>query len=222
MSLTAFVPVKGLSSRLPGKNWLPFNGTTLLGHKIGQLKEVLRVDQVIVSSESDLLLEIAQSSGVKGLKRPFEFANESRPFSDFVNYVAEIVETDHIMWSCATSPMVGPRLYGTAIDAYFNGLEAGFDSLVTTFPFRHYVFDDKGPLNFERGSNHKNSQDLPDWDLYTNGVILAPTSRYKEWGYNYGPNPLRFRVSQFEAIDIDTEEDYVAALAFHEKYGRQI
>ena len=38
--ITAVVPVKGNSTRLPNKNILPFAESNLLEHKIYQLKEV--------------------------------------------------------------------------------------------------------------------------------------------------------------------------------------
>ena len=39
-TITAVVPVKANSSRLPGKNILPFGNSNLLLHKIEQLKQV--------------------------------------------------------------------------------------------------------------------------------------------------------------------------------------
>ena len=39
-TITAIIPVKGNSTRLPNKNILPFADTNLLVHKIRQLKEV--------------------------------------------------------------------------------------------------------------------------------------------------------------------------------------
>ena len=54
MSVTAVIPVKGDSSRLPHKNMLPFAGSNLLIHKIRQLKEVKDITSIVVSSESDV------------------------------------------------------------------------------------------------------------------------------------------------------------------------
>lgn len=39
-TITAVVPVKANSSRLPGKNTLPFGNSNLLVNKIEQLKKV--------------------------------------------------------------------------------------------------------------------------------------------------------------------------------------
>ena len=50
-SITAIIPVKGESSRLPGKNILPFGKSNLLLHKIEQLKQVEGLTDIVVSSD---------------------------------------------------------------------------------------------------------------------------------------------------------------------------
>ena len=46
-TITAIVPVKNNSSRLPGKNILPFGKSNLLLHKIEQLKQVDEITEKI-------------------------------------------------------------------------------------------------------------------------------------------------------------------------------
>jgi CMP-N-acetylneuraminic acid synthetase len=212
--LTAVIPVKGTSSRLPGKNTLPFNGETLLSHKIRNLKNTPGVDRIVVSSDSKEMLGIAESVGVEAILRPSFFADESRPFAEFVRYVASIVDDGDILWACVTSPLITAGLFSKVIPAYYEALDDGFDSLITVYPFQHYLLDETGPLNFKIGTEHVNSQNLPSWSLFTNGAVVAPKSIYLNLGSNWGPRPLRFEVSQMEAIDIDTHADYVAAKAF--------
>ena len=76
-TITAVIPVKQHSSRLPGKNILPFGNSNLLLHKIEQLKQVKGLTDIIVSSDSDEMLGMAEKAGVIALKRPIEYANES-------------------------------------------------------------------------------------------------------------------------------------------------
>ena len=71
-----------------------------------------------------------------------------------------------------------------------------------------------GPLNYSLGLSHKNSDQLPALDLFTNGILFAPITSVKEWNYNYGLNAYRFEVDQKASIDIDTELDYLAALSW--------
>ncbi len=212
-TITAVIPVKGNSSRLPGKNILPFGRSNLLVHKIEQLKQVEGITDIIVSSDSDIMLEMAEKAGVKAMKRPDKYANESVPFGQFLDYLCEVMPNDHIMWACVTSPLVEPYLYRKAIKTYFEKLEEGYDSLVTLHPMQSFYLDKNGPINFETGLNHKNSEYLEPIYHFTNGIDLAPKEMIARWHYNYGPNPYKLMVNKREAVDIDDIYDYVQALA---------
>ncbi|MCH5248887.1 MAG: acylneuraminate cytidylyltransferase family protein [Lachnospiraceae bacterium] len=210
-TISAIVPVKGSSSRLPNKNILPFGDSNLLQHKIEQLKQVKGLHEIIVSSDSDEMLTIGEKCGVKAIKRPTQYADESVPFGMFLEYVCDIIDGDHLMWACATSPCVEPYLYEKAIKVYFEKLQEGYDSLITCSPYQTYLMDENGPLNFKMGLEHKNSEQLPMLYHFTNGIDLAPKDKVKEWHYNYGPKAYRLLVNKREAADIDDVYDYEMA-----------
>lgn len=218
-TITAIIPVKGNSMRLPNKNILPFGESNLLIHKIEQLKKVKGITDIIVSSDSDEMLKMAEDTGVKALKRPRQYADESVPFGMFLEYICKEVPNNHIMWACCTSPLVEPYLYNKAIRLYFEKLQEGFDSLITVLPYQHYLMDEKGPINFKQGLEHKNSEQLPVIFHFTNGINLAPKDKIIEWHYNYGPNPYRLLVNKREAADIDDMYDYVCAKAMYKMEG---
>lgn len=214
-SITAIIPVKANSSRLPGKNLLPFGESNLLIHKIEQLKQVDEITDIIVSSDSDIMLEMAKNAGVQAIKRPEKYANESVPFGKFLDYLCEVLPNEHILWACVTSPLVEPYLYKKAIQIYFNKLSFGYDSLITLEPKQTFFMDKNGPLNFKTGLEHKNSEFLEPIYHFTNGINIAPKEKIAEWHYNYGPNPYKLLVNKREAIDIDDIYDYVCALAMY-------
>lgn len=215
-TITAVVPVKGSSSRLPGKNILPFGESNLLVHKIRQLKEVEELTDIIVSSDSDEMLHMAEQEGVTALKRPMKYADESVPFGMFLEYLCDILPNEHIMWACATSPLVEPYLYRKAIGLYFEKMQEGYDSLITCLPCQSFYMDEKGPINFKMGLEHKNSEQLPPIYHFTNGIDLAPKAKIREWHYNYGPKAYRLMVNKREAADIDDIYDYVCAKAMYD------
>jgi N-acylneuraminate cytidylyltransferase len=219
-AITAIIPVKKNSSRLPNKNILPFGGSNLLAHKIRQLRQVSAVDKIVVSSDSEEMLEIAESEGAEALLRPTQYADESQPISEFLVYLSDVVEGEHYMWSCVTSPLVETDLYVKAIGLYWQKLDEGYDSLVTVLPFQHYLMDEKGPFNFMRGRSHTNSQQLKRLYLFTNGIQLTPREKYKEWGDRIGLKPYLMQISKNESIDIDDVYDYEFALSIYEKTRR--
>lgn len=209
--ITAIVPVKENSSRLPNKNILPFGDSNLLQHKIEQLKQVNGLYEIIVSSDSDEMLAIGERCGVKAIKRPTQYADESVPFGQFLEYVCDIMEGDHLMWACATSPCVEPYLYEKAIKVYFEKLQEGYDSLITCQPYQTFLMDENGPMNFKTGLEHINSEKLPMLYHFTNGVDLAPKEKVREWHYNFGPKVYKLLVNKREAVDIDDVYDYEMA-----------
>ena len=212
MSFTALIPVKGDSSRLPGKNRLPFGDCNLLERKIRQLKKVLEIDEIVVSSESKEMLDIAKKEGATPMLRPMQYADESLPIGEFVTWLGKELTGDHIIWACVTSPLVDEKLYERAINEYRQKLKEGYDSLVTVIGFQHYLMNDDGPFNFSRGRKHPNSQNLPKLYLFTNGIQITPREKYVEWGDRIGEHPYLMEVTKRESIDIDDIYDYANAL----------
>ncbi|MCD8057329.1 MAG: acylneuraminate cytidylyltransferase family protein [Bacteroides fragilis] len=221
-TITAIIPVKGNSSRLPGKNILPFGNSNLLLHKISQLKQVAGITDIIVSSDSEEMLEMARNAGVSAYDRPICYANESVPFGIFLEYLCDTLPNEHILWACVTSPLVEPYLYEKAIRLYFQKIQEGYDSLITVLPCQSYYMDENGPINFKTGLEHKNSEQLQPIYHFTNGINLAPKSKIREWHYNYGPNPYRLEVNKREAADIDDIYDYVCAKAMLNMPGQGV
>lgn len=216
--IIAIIPVKKNSGRLPHKNILPFGESNLLVHKIRQLKRVDTVSQIVVSSDSEEMLLMAEKEGVIPLLRPAQYADESLPISEFVQYLYETIEDcQHFMWACVTSPLVESELYKRAVKIYFEKLSEGYDSLVTVYPFQHYLMDEKGPFNFSRGREHPNSQRLQKLYLFTNGIQLTPREKYKEWGDRIGLKPFLMQVGKRESIDIDDVYDYEFAISMYKK-----
>jgi len=219
-TITAIIPVKKNSTRLPNKNILPFGDSNLLVHKIRQLKQVKAINQIVVSTDSEVMLEMAEKEGAIPMLRPKQYADESLPISEFITYLGDNLKGDHFMWSCATSPLVDEVLYSKAIESYLKKLSEGYDSLVTVTPFQHYLMDDSGPFNFKRGRLHTNSQQLKKLYLFTNGIQLTPHDKYIEWGDRIGERPFMMEVSKNESIDIDDVYDYEFALSIYERIRR--
>lgn len=210
--ITAIIPAKGISNRLPRKNVLKFGESNLLVHKIRQLKKVEEIKEIIVSSEDDEILSMARKEGVRAIKRPYEYSEETLPFQDFLYYITGEAVEDHIMWACCTSPMVDDDIYRKGCKLYFEKLKEGYDSLITVMEYHHYLLDSNmKPYTFKWGPEHKNSQDLDKLYFFTDGIQLAPKASMREWHYYFGHNPYGMEVDFKTSVDIDTIFDYLFA-----------
>jgi CMP-N-acetylneuraminic acid synthetase len=213
---TAIIPVKKNSGRLPGKNLKIFGKENLLTRKIRQLKESKIADRIIVSSDCTKMLQVAKDANVNAIIRPTCYADESKPATEFFPYLASLIPEGHFIYSCVTSPHFDAKLMIEAKNKYLEAINDGYDSLITVYKFQHFLMDKKGPLNFGFGAEHKNSEDLPELDLFTNGIVISPISSVKKWRYHFGPKAYRFEVDQKASNDIDTKLDYLTALAWEQ------
>lgn len=213
--VTAIIPVRAGSRRLKNKNVAPFAGTNLLVHKIEQLKKVEYVNKIVVSSDSDMMLQMAERAGACTHKRALEFCDEkTKTFGEVVRHICENVDGDDILWATCTSPLVTPEIYTKAINEYYPALEKGYDSLVSFEVIKRYLWDDNGPVNYELGLKHVPSQQLPNLYIVTDGILLAPRQKMIEWSYFHGRNPYRFIVDKRTGCDIDDGLDLATARAW--------
>ena len=213
--LTAIIPVRAGSRRLKNKNVAPFAGTTLLQYKISQLKKVKEVDRIVVSSDSDHMLELAAAEGALVHKRAPEFCDEkTKSFGEVVEHICSSVVGDDILWATCTSPLVTPETYSLAIATYRRDVPAKGDSLVSFEMIKRYLWNDEGPLNYELGLRHVPSQELPPLYIVTDGILIAPREKMVEWKYFHGRNPVRFLLDKKSSVDIDDGLDLACARAW--------
>ena len=214
-NFTAVIPVREGSRRLPGKNIYPFGDSNLLVNKINQLKSCKFIDQIVVTSDSDTMLAMAHEQGVQIHKRGIEYCDEiTKTFGEVVAHVASSVEGEHIIWATCTAPLVQPTDYDNAIQEYLSGLNEGFDSLMSVEPFKRYIWNENGPLNYELGLKHVPSQQLEQLYFVTDGILISPRIKMIEWMYFHGINPKKFILDKIKCVDIDDKLDLLVAQAW--------
>jgi CMP-N-acetylneuraminic acid synthetase len=122
MAITAIIPVRQGSTRIKDKNIRKFGNTSLLENKIQQLKKTKGIDEIIVSSDSDVMLQIACENGVIAKKRPPEYCDEkTKTFNEVVRYIADYeVTSETMMWTPCVCPFVTNKKFEEGISIYRN------------------------------------------------------------------------------------------------------
>lgn len=217
MKLTAIIPVRAGSQRVKNKNLKPFAQSTLLDIKIETLKNVGGLDEIIVSSDSEEMLEVAKRHGVGTHRRDKHFASNEVNNSDFMQNLSTIVDGGHIMYAPCTSPLLSSETITEIVSKY---KENNLRNIVTVTQQKHHMWLDGRPLNYDP-TNAPNSQDLPDiYSINYGCCILSKEDLYKY--KNVVVEPTFHITDEIESIDIDTEFDFFIAeyVYWHIKKGR--
>ena len=217
MDLTAVIPVREGSRRVKDKNIRLFANRSLLEIKIDQLKRLQEVKEIVVSSDSEKMLSIAEKMGVTAERRPVEYCDEtSKSFNEVVAFIAENqIHTDNILWAPCVCPLVKDDNIKKGIDIFKGILEGHIDadSVVSAKLIKEYIYDNNGPVNFSI-EDHVPSQNLPSWHIIVNGFFIARRKDMIDWRFVYGKKPYLFEINKVEAIDIDDESDFRIAEMF--------
>jgi len=83
-TVVALVPAKGTSLRVAGKNVRPLAGHPLIAYTIASAREVALFSDVLVSTDSPQIAEIARRYGASVLERPAALATPMSPDIEWV------------------------------------------------------------------------------------------------------------------------------------------
>jgi N-acylneuraminate cytidylyltransferase len=211
-SVTAFVPLKGHSSRVPGKNLRDFHGQPLFHVILETLLEADTVFDVYIDTDSD---EIAASAapigGVTVLKREKHLEGDDVSVNLLIrSFLERVPEVEHVIQTHATNPLLQAPTIDRAVKAYLE--DQTHDSLfaVTRHQARFYDQD-------MRAINHDPAELIPTQELdalyleNSNFYIFSRAS-FAHHNRRIGDTPGLFEMDPVEATDIDEERDFEVAL----------
>jgi len=211
--ITAVVAVRAGSQRVKKKNIRPFGDSNLLEMKLRILKKVKNIDKIIVNSDSEEMLQIAQKYGVDLHKREDYYASSEATNSEFHGHIAEVTQANAIFLAPVCSPFVSVESHEKAIQYY---LDNDFDSVTSVTEVKNHLWLDNRPLNYNLDSV-PNSQDLPDIVKLTYGITITNREIMREKKRVVGDIPGFYRLDEIESVDIDTEFDFFIAEQIYNK-----
>lgn len=218
MKIKALVAVRSGSERVLNKNLRPFAGSNLLELKLKQLKTIKELDGIIVNSNDDRMLEIADKLGVETIKRDPLYATSSVSMSDVYKNMAENFNADIVMYANVTNPLVNTDSYVNGIKTFLE-IRDKFDSLNSAHLVKEFMFLDNKPINYDL-ERQPRSQDLPN--IYALNFAFSILTKEDMIRYTnvIGRAPYMYELTEAESVDIDTEFDFeIAEFLYRKKYN---
>lgn len=208
--ITALIAVKANSDRVENKNIRPFADSNLLEVKLAQIQSLDIFDEVIVSSESDVVLSMCESYNVTTHKRDPFYSTSEVPMSDVYEYLAQLVTTEYIAWIPVTNPLVDGQIYKNAVSA-FNSMDHNvYDSLLSVSGVQEYLYYNDKPLNFTLDPWQR-SQDLVGTCAINFAINILSRKNMIDLRATVGRVPYFFTIDKSIALDIDYIEDFILA-----------
>lgn len=216
-SLTCFLPCRKGSERVQRKNIRTFAGVEhgLIAIKLGQLRKAKKIDQIVLSTDDDEVLEYAASLAEPRLKlhkRKSELASSATSTDELVDHVLELIPDGHILWTHVTSPFITAEHYDQMVERYQAALKEGFDSLMTTTEIQNFIWKDGIPINYDRSiEKWPRTQTLLPVHEVNSGAFIAAADIYRRYNDRIGRSPFLYPLSKLVGFDIDWPEDFAIA-----------
>lgn len=206
MKIKALVAVRSGSQRVVNKNIRPFAGSTLLEVKLNQLKRIPNLDGIIVNSNDDQMLQIAQNMRCETVKRDQFYASNQVSMSDVYRNMAENFDADVVAYINVTNPLLKDQTIINAIETY-KKISGEYDSLNSAHLIKEFLFKDNLPINYDL-RNQPRSQDLPDIAALNFAISIIKREKMMECRNVVGYNPKIYLIDEIEATDIDNQIDF--------------
>lgn len=185
----------------PFGDLVKFAGSTLLEWKIVQLLKISKKENIFVATPSAKVLDVAEEYGVNIIKREGESSIHEMMFK-----ITEKIDREHIMWTNATSPFLGPRHYNDIINKYFKLDKEKYDSIVTVLKMQEYIMYRDKPLNFDL-KLYKERRVIEPVSKITNGCSIVKREATLKYKKDLGTRPFLYEVDKFAAMEISEIDD---------------
>jgi CMP-N,N'-diacetyllegionaminic acid synthase len=224
-SQIALIPARSGSKRLPGKNVKELRGVPLIAYTISSALQSNLFDEVIVSTDSDEIAEIAIKWGASvPTLRPSEYASDLSADIEWVLHCVEnMITTPKSLIDCIailrpTSPLRTAETIVTAFELFQQQVLA--DSLramevTNKHPGKMWKLSENNHATpfLEQGSHETPTHDRPTQSLETLWVQNASLEfvRFRSLqksGKISGGKVLGFIMPGLEGFDINTELDW--------------
>ena len=211
-SSIAIIPARGGSKRIPRKNLYPINGRPILGWVIETALSAKVFDEVVVSSEDDEILSVAESFGARAFRRSAELADDNTHVGPVIEECVKKLPfiPDSICLLFATGLLLRPEYLVAARELL---IDDSADSVLSIAEYdspiqRAYEMDNLGHIQMAHPEyfNYR-SQDLPK--RYRDAGIFSWWKSNKKL-----ENKIGIVLPKYLAVDIDTTEDLKIASAF--------
>ena len=214
LRITAVVPMRHSSERVPGKNYRDFGGLPLYEHIIGSLSACVSIGEIIVDTDSPIIAGgLAEKfPEVRVLERPRHLRDGMIDMNEVLTNTLAAIDTQFVLQTHSTNPLITSQTLDRAISRFVESLPH-HDSLFSATKLQQRLWDTGGnPINHSLDILVRTQDLSPIW-LENSCIYIFSKTKFLELGRRIGERPVIFETPLAESFDIDSEEDFAIAEA---------
>ena len=205
MKIVSFTPIKLNNVRLPGKNTMLLAGRPLCDYLFSTLSGIstdLIQEKYVFCSDKAIVPYIPE--GITFLQRdPVLDGPKVRGLQIYESFI-QMVDADVYVLCHVTAPFLKRESLENAVRQMQTG---AYDSAFTAEMMQDYCWYDGKPVNYEL-TDIVQTQDLKPVCVEKGEVFIFTKEVFTKYHRRIGMKPYIQQISELEAIDIDTKEDF--------------
>ncbi len=194
MTCLGLIPARKGSKRLPGKNMKLLGGQPLIVWTLGAAMLAEKLDAIVVSSDDEDVLELAEQLNCGTIRRPDALATDDASSYDVIKHALDVCDGqfDYVCLLQPTSPFRSAEDINICVEM--------LEKTSTAPAIASAQFD----------------KSVPNGSIYVGHV-----SWLREGGNFDGPAVTHYSMSPVKSVDIDTPADWEKAEDLLEKWMSQ-
>lgn len=212
MKIVSFIPIKLNNQRLPGKNTMLLNGRPTCDYIFETISNVEMIDEKYVYCSDEAIkpyITPYHEKGLKFLRRDSYLDGFQVKGLEIIERFVKDVDADIYVLTHVTQPFTKSESIQKALEKVVSG---EYDSAFSAVVLQDYLWKDGKPFNYDM-KNIVRTQDLEPIYMETGAFFIFRKEVFSELGQRIGNKPYIYEIDQFEAVDIDTQDDFEFAKA---------
>ena len=221
MSVIAFIPARGGSKSIPGKNIKIFCGKPLIYWNLLSLQKSHLIDEIVVATDCKNIFETVMKfhfSKVKLYKRTEENAQDHSTSEsimiEYINY-ASLSPNDIFLLVQATSPFTQTHDFDSGLE-----LMKKYDTVLSCARIKRFIWNDNSsPLNYDYKARPRR-QDFDGVFMENGAFCISTVEDIIKNNNRISGNIGICEMAEHTYIEIDEQDDWIIAEKLFLKYHK--
>lgn len=215
-----FIPARGGSKGIPGKNIKPFAGKPLICHSIDQARAFAADADICLSTDSPEIAAVAENYGLAvPFLRPAALATDSATTQDAIIHALDFyrdrgIDYDTVVLLQPTSPLRTVEQIAGATELYRDGIDmvVSVREAATNPYYNAFETDSEGYLHISKGEGlYTRRQDAPKVWEYNGAIYVINSASLRRMPMGRFPRRVMFPMPAESSVDLDTPLDWLTA-----------